>query len=307
MPARSPPPYSLGHVMPSQPRSASLRMKARRAGVSQIWAMFSRQTSATSGVACSSRNRFTSRTKACSSALSSKSMARNHIRYVAYSKSNPLGGTEIQPDSADRASALSSSGLDVAIEELDQLEEIPVWVPPVADLHVGLGHGIREERNARAVQALELRVDVLHLEAEVADPVVRVRTRTRRGPRQRLLVLEDLEARGAAFEHDHAALRLRRRVRAAEGRVALVPREVERHPEAEGAAVERDGAREGRGRDRGVMDAQEHGEPPASDERRAARRDPVPSRQRRRRNCAFGIRASLRIFARSFGPTRSLS
>ena len=35
-------------------------MKARRAGVSTIWAMFSRVTSKTSGSSCSSRNRSTS-------------------------------------------------------------------------------------------------------------------------------------------------------------------------------------------------------------------------------------------------------
>ena len=68
------PPYSLGQVMPSQPRSPTWAMNARRFGVSTICAMFSRVRSMTSGSWCSSRNASTSATNCCCSSENSKSM-----------------------------------------------------------------------------------------------------------------------------------------------------------------------------------------------------------------------------------------
>ncbi len=56
MPLPSCPPCSLGHVMPSQPRSAIFFMNARRSGVSHTCAMFSRLTSITSRDSFSFRN-----------------------------------------------------------------------------------------------------------------------------------------------------------------------------------------------------------------------------------------------------------
>ena len=74
MPSPSEPPYSLGQVMPSQPRSPIEAMKARRLGVSTIWAMFSRVTSKTSGSSLASRKASTSFTKASCSGENSNSM-----------------------------------------------------------------------------------------------------------------------------------------------------------------------------------------------------------------------------------------
>ena len=74
MPSPSEPPYSLGQVMPSQPRSPMEAMKARRLGVSTIWAMFSLVTSKTSGSSLASRKVSTSFTKASCSGENSKSM-----------------------------------------------------------------------------------------------------------------------------------------------------------------------------------------------------------------------------------------
>ena len=70
MPLFSWPPYCFGHDIPSQPRAASLRMKARLAGVSTVCESCSGLASTTSGVACTSRN-------ASSSAANSSSSAEN--------------------------------------------------------------------------------------------------------------------------------------------------------------------------------------------------------------------------------------
>src|SRR4029078_1424537 len=59
--------------MPSQPRSASFFMKARRSGVSTICAMFSRVGSAMSGFACCPRKAAPSATNSCCSGVKSKS------------------------------------------------------------------------------------------------------------------------------------------------------------------------------------------------------------------------------------------
>src|SRR5574341_1163509 len=75
MPESSRPPYAFGHDIPSQPRSASFRMKARFAGVSTVCESCSGFGSITSGEAFSRRKASTSASKARSSGVNSKSTA----------------------------------------------------------------------------------------------------------------------------------------------------------------------------------------------------------------------------------------
>ena len=77
-----------------------------------------------------------------------------------------------------------------------------------------------------------------------------------------LRVLEDLEPAGAARDHHDAAGALVHGVRLLEGLVRLVPREVELDLEAEEIAIEADQAIRVAGRERRVVDADDHGGPP---------------------------------------------
>src|SRR5215510_12924367 len=152
------------------------------------------------------------------------------------------------------------------LPELDDLDQVSVRVAAVAVLDGGrLRDEPRLEAHAGRGEPGVLLLDVLHLDAEVGDSEIGVRAPGDVGPRDRLLVLEDLEAMRAVRDHHDAPLALAYGVRLAKPRVALVPGEVELDLEAEQVPVEADQPIEVGGRERGVVDADDHHVPPAWD------------------------------------------